>query len=105
MAAMNLEKRIRALEGEVARLKQHLTATPQSPLPWCERIYGAFENDPAYDEPCGSDASTASRSDPAGRSQRRRSAAARAAMVILDTDHVSFCITAAQDRACDYFNV
>src|SRR4051812_48701398 len=39
---------------------------------------------------CGSDASTASRSDPAGRSQRRRSAAARAAMVILDTDHVSF---------------
>jgi hypothetical protein len=50
MAATNLERRVTALEGEVARLKQHLSPAPQAQLPWWERIYGAFENDPAYDE-------------------------------------------------------
>ena len=50
MAATNLERRVTALEGEVAKLRQRLTAAPQAPLPWWERIYGAFENDPAYDE-------------------------------------------------------
>jgi hypothetical protein len=50
MAATNLERRVRALEGEVAKLKQRLTAAPHAQLPWWERVYGAFENDPAYDE-------------------------------------------------------
>src|SRR5881398_3184912 len=90
MAAMNLEKRVKALEGEVARLNS-ISA------PLRKRNYHGGNASTARSRTtrpmtrrCGSDASTASRSDPAGRNQRRRSAAARAAMVILDTDHVSF---------------
>src|SRR3954454_9992776 len=49
MAATKLERRVKALEGEVAKLKQHVTARPPM-IPWWERIYGSFANDPAHEE-------------------------------------------------------
>lgn len=43
---VDLERRLTALEQEVARMK----AQTSDPLPWWERIAGAFANDPYYDE-------------------------------------------------------
>lgn len=40
-----------ALEAEVARLRQQVTARqPQSKVPWCERCCGAFKDDLMYEE-------------------------------------------------------
>jgi hypothetical protein len=50
MAAMSLEDRVAALEIEVARLKQERTNAAQADVPWWEQRFGAFKDDPAYDE-------------------------------------------------------
>jgi hypothetical protein len=50
MAATNLEKRVQALEVEVAKLKEQLATSPAQPQPWWRQIYGSFANDPAYEE-------------------------------------------------------
>jgi hypothetical protein len=49
-ATTNLEKRVRALEGELAKLKEHLATSLAAPLPWYRQIYGSFANDPAHKE-------------------------------------------------------
>ena len=50
MSNAQLEKRLTALEQEVARLKAGIGEKSRDKLPWWERIRGAFANDPAFDE-------------------------------------------------------
>jgi hypothetical protein len=50
MATLSLEERVTALEAEVARLKQERVNTVEAPVPWWERRFGAFRDNPAYDE-------------------------------------------------------
>ncbi len=50
MAAVSLEERVAALEIEVARLKQERTQAAEAAAPWWEQRFGAFKDDPAYDE-------------------------------------------------------
>lgn len=51
MTSRSLEERMDALEAEVARLKQRVEgAPPPAAVPWWEKRFGAFENDPLYDE-------------------------------------------------------
>ena len=42
-----VDRRLRALEAEVARLKS-ATATPKTNIAWVERIAGSFIDDPDY---------------------------------------------------------
>ena len=50
MAAISLEERVAVLEQEVARLKQERMEVAEAAVPWWERRFGAFKDDPAYDE-------------------------------------------------------
>jgi hypothetical protein len=50
MAGISLEERVAALEQEMARLKQERASTAGRPLPWWEQRFGAFKDDPLYDE-------------------------------------------------------
>ena len=50
MAALSLEDRMTVLEAEVARLKEQLIGKDQNTIPWWERRFGAFKDDPMYDE-------------------------------------------------------
>jgi hypothetical protein len=47
MTVSSLEKRVAALEEELARLRKKID-TEQAAKPWWERIAGTFENDPVY---------------------------------------------------------
>jgi hypothetical protein len=50
MAVPEIEHRVAALEAEVARLKEQLEKALPVQGDWLDEIYGAFENDPIYDE-------------------------------------------------------
>ncbi len=50
MAIVSLEERVAALEAEVAQLKRERQGVTKMPLPWWERRFGAFQDDPIYDE-------------------------------------------------------
>ncbi len=51
MANTSLEERVATLEAELAELKKTLAAPiPQSNIPWYEARFGAFKDDPDYDE-------------------------------------------------------
>ncbi|HEX9002345.1 MAG TPA: hypothetical protein VGB07_20720 [Blastocatellia bacterium] len=50
MAAAQLELRVAALETEVARLKQQLGEPIEPKKHWVDEIYGAFADDPAFEE-------------------------------------------------------
>lgn len=50
MAAISLQQRVAALEAEVARLKARIEATEKPADPWMEKVWGAFANDPAFEE-------------------------------------------------------
>jgi hypothetical protein len=50
MAALTLEERVAALEEEVARLKRERASAVEARVPWWERRFGAFKDDPLYDE-------------------------------------------------------
>jgi hypothetical protein len=51
MAVLSIEERMTALEAEVARLKRQMMAqSPQADIPWWERRFGAFQDDPLYDQ-------------------------------------------------------
>lgn len=50
MSANSLEQRVAALEADVALLKELAIRKSERDKPWLERIYGAFANDPMYDE-------------------------------------------------------
>jgi len=49
MSSTRLEKRVAALEEEVARLKSRIESTDAS-APWWERIAGTFQKDPVYEK-------------------------------------------------------
>ena len=44
-----LTARIEALEAEVARMKERAYGAADSDLPWWEKRWGMFDNDPDYD--------------------------------------------------------
>ncbi len=46
-AIQKIEQRLSALETEVAKLKEQ---TPDQKKPWWEDWFGAFENDPYFEE-------------------------------------------------------
>lgn len=51
MAGTSVEERLAALETEVAQLKKQLAREkPPSDVPWWERRFGAFKDDPLYEE-------------------------------------------------------
>ena len=49
-AIEKLEQRLAVLEAEVASLKKEKTHAPQPTRPWWEEWFGAFENDPYFEE-------------------------------------------------------
>jgi hypothetical protein len=50
MATRSLEERVTTLEAEVAQLKRAQQSTMQTSSPWWAQRFGAFQNDPMYDE-------------------------------------------------------
>jgi hypothetical protein len=50
MAAVSLEKRVAALEAEVARLRARIESTQKPVDPWLDKVWGSFANDPVYEE-------------------------------------------------------
>ncbi len=46
----SLERRIAALEAEIANLKQQQATENRTSKDWVESIYGSFANDPDYDK-------------------------------------------------------
>ena len=50
MATRSLEERVTALEAEVMQLKQAWQGATKMSIPWWERRFGAFKDDPMYDE-------------------------------------------------------
>ena len=47
MSQVSIEKRVAAIESELARLKG---VVEHDPRPWWQQIYGMFKEDPAFDE-------------------------------------------------------
>jgi hypothetical protein len=50
MALPEIESRVAALEAEMARLKEQVKKSPSLPGDWLDAIYGAFANDPIFEE-------------------------------------------------------
>ncbi len=50
MSVAELEKRVRALEEEVARLRRRLQGRDHDDRPWWEKVWGSFASDPAFEE-------------------------------------------------------
>jgi len=50
MSTTSLERRVAALEAEVAHLRHQQAIAPVSRKPWWEAIRGTFKEDPVYDE-------------------------------------------------------
>lgn len=50
MATVSLEERVAALEAEVQRLKNERYKTSEQDMPWWERRFGAFQDDPIHEE-------------------------------------------------------
>jgi len=51
MTTHTLEERMAVLEAEVDRLKRQMTTQkPEREAPWWQRRFGAFKDDPFYDE-------------------------------------------------------
>jgi hypothetical protein len=51
MTTASVEERLTAIEKELAQLKKQLAMEkPQATMPWWERRFGAFKDDPIYDE-------------------------------------------------------
>lgn len=50
MPSQTVEERLAALEAEVVLLKRQNANSPASTIPWWEQRWGAFKDDPMYDE-------------------------------------------------------
>ena len=87
MSNAQLEKRIAALEAEVAGLK--LRAGSSASKPWWETTYGIFANDPAYDEAMRLGREYRESTRPAETKSGAGGNGRRNANGLLDTDHLS----------------
>lgn len=47
---ITVEQRLAALEAEVALLKEQLTRTEKPAEDWLDTVYGAFADDPSFEE-------------------------------------------------------
>ncbi len=45
----NMAERVATLEAEIAGLKEKLNKLPADEVPWWEKTWGMFANDPDYD--------------------------------------------------------
>ena len=54
MSAQSIEKRLAALEADIAEIRKRLDPSPankpEAAESWVDKIYGTFANDPIYDE-------------------------------------------------------
>lgn len=50
MAVSEIEQRVAALEADVARMKEQLEKVVPAQKDWLDEVYGAFEDDPIYEE-------------------------------------------------------
>lgn len=50
MSAKEIESRVAVLEAEVARLKEQLDNSVPANADWLEGVYGAFADDPHFEE-------------------------------------------------------
>lgn len=50
MAASKIELRVAVLEAEVAHLKEQMEKSVPAKRDWLDTIYGAFANDPHFEE-------------------------------------------------------
>src|SRR5688572_6580053 len=50
MANSNVQKRLQALEAEIAEIKRRLGVPGQPSTSWLDQWWGAFANDPAFEE-------------------------------------------------------
>jgi hypothetical protein len=50
MTKVQLERRVHALEAQVAWLKAQLEEAVGPQVPWWQKISGSFANDPEFDE-------------------------------------------------------
>ena len=50
MGEPGMEDRVAALETDMARVKEQLEKVVPAQKDWIDEIYGAFENDPIYEE-------------------------------------------------------
>lgn len=48
MSATELEKRVAALESQLAQIEKRIPSTEQPRFPWWQRIAGAFAQDPEF---------------------------------------------------------
>ena len=48
MASPNIKQRVALLEAEVAELKRQLHDKPDPNSPWWDKVWGAFQGDPAF---------------------------------------------------------
>ena len=79
MAVPEIEHRVAALEADVARLKEQLAKAVPAQGDWLDEIYGAFENDPIYEEAMrlGSEYRESLRPKPRSRHSKRAQAKKR----------------------------
>jgi hypothetical protein len=50
MAVHGIEHRVAALEADVAQIKEQLEKAVPAQRDWLDEIYGAFEDDPIFEE-------------------------------------------------------
>lgn len=50
MAVSEIEQRVAALEADMARVKEQLEKCVPAQKDWLDEIYGAFEDDPIFEE-------------------------------------------------------
>ncbi len=50
MSAIPIEKRVAALEAEVARLKEKIEKGANPNQDWLDKVWGAFADDPTFEE-------------------------------------------------------
>ncbi len=50
MSSVRLQQRLEALEAEVARLRAKVEDTTNGATPWWDQMWGAFADDPAFQQ-------------------------------------------------------
>ncbi len=73
MAVSEIEHRVAALEADMARVKEQLEKCVPAQKDWLDEIYGAFENDPIFEEAMrlGREYRESLRPNPRGKQSKR----------------------------------